>query len=140
MEEDPVEAPDQKNEEQQEPLTGGRAKLHSWLNKSMRVRMTDGRTLVGTFTHTHTSHTYTRTHINGFFQVVASVEANHAACSRGAASLKASCQRAQTKQPAPRFLHWNASFTCRSVCVHGQGPQRDPGIVPRVSQASRSVN
>lgn len=25
----------------------GRAKLESWLNKSMRVRMTDGRTLVG---------------------------------------------------------------------------------------------
>ena len=30
-----------------EEMSEGRAKLETWLNKSMRVRMTDGRTLVG---------------------------------------------------------------------------------------------
>ena len=42
---------DQVNSTEEQPngedMSEGRAKLETWLNKSMRVRMTDGRTLVG---------------------------------------------------------------------------------------------
>lgn len=31
------------------PLTPGRTKLHSWLDKQLRIEMTDGRILVGEF-------------------------------------------------------------------------------------------
>ncbi|XP_013393113.1 N-alpha-acetyltransferase 38, NatC auxiliary subunit-like [Lingula anatina] len=35
--------------EAEEEKSAGRKKLEGWLNKTMRIRMTDGRTLVGVF-------------------------------------------------------------------------------------------
>ena len=37
------------SKEQNEEKTEGKKKLEKWLNKSMKIKMTDGRTLIGVF-------------------------------------------------------------------------------------------